>query len=68
MKTKRTWFPEDKAFLKRIKKMASRLVEEIDAPTMNYYPRVKVARRLTSWRSRIAAVAESIDRDLKHIK
>ena len=68
MKTARTWFPEDKAFLNRLRKSALKLVEQIDAPTMNYYPRVKVASKLTSWRTRIAAVAESIDREIESIK
>jgi len=45
-----------------------KLVEQIDARIMDYYPRLKVARKLTSWRTRIAAVAESIDREIESIK
>ena len=67
MKSARTWNREDKAFLKRLSRLAWRLVEQIDAPTMDYYPRAKVGAKLTSWRTRIAAVAESIDRDIKRI-
>jgi len=68
MKTARTWSTEDKAFLKRLRKSALKLVEQIDAPTMNYFPRVKVGRKLTSWRTRVAAVAASIDREIESIK
>ena len=68
MKTTRTWFPEDKAFLKRLRKSALKLVEQIDAPMMDYYGRLKVGRKLTSWRTQIAAVAESIDREIESIK
>ena len=68
MKTARTWFPEDKAFLKRLRKSALKLVEQIEAPIMDYYPRTKVGSKLTSWRTRIAAVAKSIDREIESIK
>jgi hypothetical protein len=68
MKTARTWFPEDKVFLKRLRKSASRIVEQIEAPMMKYYGRLKVGRKLRSWRTGIAAVEESIDRAIESIK
>ena len=67
MKTARTWYPEDKSFLKRLSKLASRLVEEIEAPMMRYYPRVKVGRQLASWRKQIATVQKSVDREIERL-
>lgn len=45
-----------------------RLVGEIEAPMMNYFPRVKVARKLATWRKQVTAVAKKIDRDIDRIK
>ncbi len=68
MKTARTWSPEDKVFLKRLRKSAAGLVEQIEAPMIRYYGRLKVGRKLTSWRTQIDAVAKSIDRAIESIK
>ena len=68
MKTARTWYPEDKPFLKKLSKLASRLIEEIEAPMMDYFPRVKVGRKLAAWREQITTVQKSIDRDIRRIK
>jgi hypothetical protein len=67
MKTSRTWSPEDKAFLKRLSKMTSRLVEEIEAPMMQYYGRMKVGRKLSSWRNSMTVVAKSIEREIERL-
>jgi hypothetical protein len=67
MKTRRAWSKPDKEFLRRLSRAVERAAEVCDGPMMDYYPNVKVGRKLGSWSRRLRAVAKSIDRDIDRI-